>query len=613
MCKSDNKKLKIGLFIATILVLVAALNLLFSFALGNIYFDLSAEQKYSLSDETVRVLRENKSAIKIKLYLSEKFKDADLEKHSKYVYKLLNLYAAKGKGFIDFSVVRVKPFTNFEVQAEKAGIREIDFNEEKLHQYLGASFTDSDGRAIVIPQFFPNRAAFIEDDITRTISILMQKNRKTIGVVSPVFNITEEKNALFFNDSWPFIKELEFSGYNVRKITDVKNVEAYDVDVLLVFYPDELSNFTVYGIDQYLMNGGRVIVFADAFSEEKFANKQYFVEYKSGLNNLLKKAGIAYSDNLIVGDNENRRDVVIDNKQTQYPFRLIAQKENFANHNIMKNVDKIYMNHSGYLEFEKVAGINTTVLLTTSENSGFMPATKLTDVSYENLVMNYKTTKIKYPLALLAEGKFNSVFSETQDENAFLSFAIKEAKLAVVADADMMSEVNWNNNLKDAGNPFAVVYSNGNIRFLRNLVDYMTESNLSNVAMTKSSKSNKTIAEVIQKKAEKKFEAKKTKVFNDLTDVEQKILREQNKNENVGSASVKGIKNLENLMRQKLKIQSELRKVRYDVERVYNIYMSLFFILFILIWPTVVVTVAWILYYLYDKYLKQKAEDLIHE
>ena len=54
-------------------------------------------------------------------------------------------------------------------------------------------------------------------------------------------------------------------------------------------------------------------------------------------------------------------------------------------------------------------------------------------------------------------------------------------------------------------------------------------------------------------------------------------------------------------MRQKLKIQSELRKVRYDVERVYNIYMSLFFILFILIWPTVVVTVAWILYYLYEQ------------
>ena len=82
-----------GLFAGGFIFLIA-LNLLVFLLFGDVNIDLTADKKYSLSDETINFLDKNKEQINIKFFVSKdlKYKNPKLAEYAEYIRKLLVEY-----------------------------------------------------------------------------------------------------------------------------------------------------------------------------------------------------------------------------------------------------------------------------------------------------------------------------------------------------------------------------------------------------------------------------------------------------------------------------------------------------------------------------------------
>ena len=615
-----NKNWNITLLGLATLVLLFALNLLFSLLFGGFYFDITNDKRYTLTSETKKFLEDNKEPINIRLYVSNNLKNDELSQYAKYLRKLFDEYVKNSKNKLELIVVEVKPFTNTQAQAEKAEVKEFDFGDGVKHQYLGASFSNSKGRTIAISNFWPNRKPFVEDDITRVLSVLASRNRPVLGVMSPYFKVVESKHSLSSVGSWPFVKQLELAGYEIVRLSETSFSIDNRIDAVLVFYPMNLDVIGKYAIDQYLMRGGNVIVMLDSFAEERFKEKEDFFGYNSGLKDFLANVGVDYLENIVVGDNENGRSIVLDGNLVQYPFKILVKGDNIKKHNVMAGVNQLFVNHSGFFDFKKVDNIETNVLFATSEQSGVILAKNIADISYDNLIKNYETTEYVYPLALMLEGKFKSLYTEPlyetdtalQQMPPFLSIPLKKAKLALIADVDMMSEIFWNANADGKTEGYSIVYSSDNFKFLRNLVDYMTESGFIGIANKRLVNGYNSLSKVFFNIATALYAKQKRNIEEKLVEIRHNILLRQEQY-GVNVVSVKQVKDIERLRREELDVMQQLRKITYQTKEAYDSYLVFFAVLMIGVFPLLLTVLIWGIYYIYSRWVKRLAEDVINE
>lgn len=615
----SNKSLNITLFAISVFILLIAINLLFSILFGNIHFDTTRDKKYTLTQETKEFLSKNNETISIRFYVSNSLKNKNLIKYARELRKLFDEYRKYGNGNIELIIVEVKPFTNTQAQAEKTGIKEFDFGDGVKHQYLGASFSNGKGKTLVIPQFIPDRQSFVEDDITRILSRLSSR-KIVLGVLSSYFKVVENKHGLSTIKAWPFIEQLELAGYEIVRLSESSLGIDDRIDALLVFYPMNLDAIGKYAIDQYLMRGGNVIMMLDAFAEERFRDKDEFFVYNSGVQDLLANLGVLHLDNILVGDNVDGKNIVLDGRLVQYPFKMVIKNGNIKEHGATKGIDKLFVDHSGFFEFEKIDGIDTKVLFATSEQSGIMLAKNVVDISYDNLIKNYETTETSYPLALMLEGKFRSLYdkpifeTETalQQMPPFLTIPLKEAKMALIADVDMLSEISWNERADSKARGYEVVYSSDNLKFLRNLIDYMTNSNFVNVPVKKIEMKKNSLADMFFYFAKHVHAKQKDVMEENLVEVKNKILLLQEQYGKVNMPSIKQAKDIERLQREEIDIMRELRKISYQTKEAYESYLVWFAVLMMAVYPLILTILVALIYICYRKKVSVRAKEMIN-
>ncbi|UCC22933.1 MAG: Gldg family protein, partial [Planctomycetota bacterium] len=104
---------------------------------------------------------------------------------------------------------------------------------------------------------------------------------------------------------WTFVEQLR-QRYEVASVaTDVNEIK--DVDILLVMHPKDLSDQTLFAIDQFVLKGGRTIVCVDphCFTDEQERRElQMGAPSKPGsdLNRLLRTWGLEMPENTFAGD-----------------------------------------------------------------------------------------------------------------------------------------------------------------------------------------------------------------------------------------------------------------------------------------------------------------------
>lgn len=623
MGRQMNKNAKLLVFAIAIIILTVALNLIFGLAAGNIYFDLTTDKRYSLSEETKDFLHKNDNQVSVRLYISKDIakKNADLGQYADYLRKLLTQYQQMSHGKIDLAVIEVAPFASTQAEAEKAGIREFDFADGKRYIYLGASFTNSQGKTLSIAQFWPQRQAIVEDDISRKLAVLTASESPLLGIISPYFNVADEDNPLKYSKNWPFVEQLKNDGYRVISLRETMPYIPENVDGVLVFYPLKLNQMAIYALDQYLLRGGKVMVMTDAFAEARFHNAEEYISYDSGMQKFLQNAGIGYSENILAGDNLFSRELVLDGRKIKYPLWLTVGSGQMSDHPIMQGVNQLYLNHSGFFNYTPQEGLDETVLFATSQDSGVLPAEIIAEISYDNLLKNYQAHAKSYPLALLVEGNFKSLFSKPIVTNfevlkqmpPFLNVSIAKGKLLVVGDSDMLAAKLWNGNNQQNQKVYDAEIISDNFAFLRRAVDYLTDSGFLNTGRKDIAQNNKNLSDVFYQAAVDSYQEQKREAVNHLLDIRREIVLLKEKIGASALSSIKQSKELEQLQRKEIAAEQELRRLSFLVKERYENFLFGFAILLTAVLPLLAILLIGSIYWGYNLRIKHKAGEYIDE
>lgn len=253
-------------------------------------------------------------------------------------------------------------------------------------------------------------------------------------------------------------------------------------------------------IDQFVMRGGKLILFTDKLNAEldSLASKKgQVIAYDRGLelNDLLFKYGVRVNPDLVMDLQCDFLpfDVSGNGQFELLPWNYFPVFETKANHVINKNLGFVSGRFVNSIDTVGAEGIKKTVLLSTSPNSRTIATPALISVM-ENVKApeDEKFRKANIPVAVLLEGKFQSLFnnrlSQAMNDSlqkykaSFLPQCIADNKMIVVADGDMVlnSVVKGSQPIPMGMNPYTYgsqqEFAFANKDFLQNCLDYLVNS-----------------------------------------------------------------------------------------------------------------------------------------
>ena len=573
----QNQQSRYGIFCFCLLVSFCALNMAIALAGSSLVWDLSADKRFSLSDKSKEWLKENNNNLFVRLYLSaEVGKDAELEAYSQDVLRLLEQYQLNSDNKLSLRTIKVSPLSPEEAEANKAGIRG---GEGK--PYFGLVISDQNGRFKTIPYLEPKRREYLEHDISRILSSLGAYQKPTLGIMSSEFQVIASEDALDYTADWPFASVLK-KDYKLRYIPTNLVEIPQNIAALLVINPKRLSNIGLYAIDQYLMRGGKVIIFADPLSEVALAQNGEVAEH-SNIVKFLANSGIRYDETKVAGDNLYNRSLDLETNKEKYPFwiNVLPQKNK---HRFLADLKPLALNTAGWLEVAPQEG--TEVLFTTSESSGSVDAAYIRYASLAETLDNYTTENKTKILAVLKEGNFSSFFKEPLFNTKeyfekllpFLSVSLNPGRLLVVADSDILTSRLWNANKQEGQDVYDFIPYSGNMDFIERAVDYVSDNKkILSISPKSATISTTPIGAVLLLKTEEIFATEQSNIRAEQA----KVLKEQNtmhykiEHQEI-LPSIQITKKLEDLERRRLELLNEERELEQDMVNTYRLKLGLF-------------------------------------
>ena len=566
------------------------LNLCVGRIVGGWGVDMTSARKYTLDKRTQALVKAIDKPIRFKLYVG-----SDLASYSRseynyaqYVIGILSQYEKINHKQIQFEVVRVKPYSAEAKIAEEIGIKPISYNDEYMYFGLQVQSTDSQR---VVSELVSGRAKYFENDINRILSDLINKNKTVVGIMSPSIPLFESGGK---EKIWSIIDEMRFD-YQLVHVTQNATYIPTDVKVLLIINPNDLSELQLYAIDQYLMYGGKLVVFADPYSEIAHFYKGYPPRGNTNLKEMLAHWGVEYDYNKVVGSFEKALNV---DGETRYPLWFFADGEGY---------EKLHFRTAGVLNINPQSDVAYEVLVQSAKDAGTIDTEFLRYASKKNVAERFKSENKTYALAVKGQGHFSSYFNhgyydgtEYADEVApFLPESIKDATLVVVADSDFVSDDAWALS-NDLANPiYGTVPYADNGEFLLSMVGSLAGQP---AAVKLKYVNEHSIAE----KVVEPFVAEASKLQSTLKS-EYNLLQEQLHNgkvlaqlEDTGKQLTyrKELNELEQAAKQKNEEISRLRReVGYKSGRAINYLLGLN----ILVYPTIILLVLVVLFHRHRK------------
>ncbi len=473
-------------------ILFVALNVLSQTVLRGARVDLTAEGLYTLSDGTRTVIGGLDEPITVRFFFSDSLASAvpSISQYARRVQELLETYAAVSNGAITLQVIDPEPFSDTEDEAVGFGLQGVPLNTTGDRLYFGLAATNTTDDAEIIPFFQDQREPFLEYDLTRAFYNLANPKQKVVGLISklPMAGGVDQATGQF-TQPWAVAQQisqlfkLDDLGTEVISVPD-------EVDVLLVVHPQELPNTTRYAIDQYVMAGGKAMIFVDPHSEASAGApdpSNPIRLHNSNLPEMFKAWGVELAPGMVVGDREAARRVRTgppDRPQAIDYIAWLALDERFVNRDEMVTNRLTLMNLASAGAFSQIEGATTEFvpLLTSSEMAMLFQRVQIQFVpNPEDLLANFVASGEQYTLAARIAGPANSAFPEGRPTDGVNTGRehINEAQgginVIVVADSDLLHDRSWVRVQQFSGQNYAVPAAD-NGAFVVNAIDVFAGS-----------------------------------------------------------------------------------------------------------------------------------------
>ena len=527
-----NKKISVrkNKWLVLFIVLIAVI---YASTLFHYRIDLTAEKRFSLNQSTKKLLSNIDSTVNITVFLTGDL-PADYKKLSIAANDLLS-------EFRDIS------HNNIRFHFEKPGENLNDSDRANLYdslQRLGvvfeqntdvASTNEKATQQLIIP------SAIVEYEDYRPVAVDMRSSRTVFKNYNVVNDEPQEDKEATLNAAEALL-EYKFANA-IDKLTRKKiptiayclgNGEAPPqqvndliksltsdyrfgpvdlkasyinpdiVDALLIVKPTQpFTDEDKLKLDQYVMHGGKIIWCIDKLYAELdslMRSQADFVAFDRNLNldDILFRYGVRINGNLVQDLNCSKIPLVTgynadgSPRMQRFPWPYYPFLSSPNNNIISKNLDRVLSIFPSSIDTIKAPGITKTILLASDTSSRLISSPAIVslnkimdDISTQNFA-SYNEHYI--PVAVLLEGKFNSLYSNRVTQNVKDSvnkalgkpFAASNAEATaqiVMSDADIVTNVisETNGPLPMGELPFEN-YRFANREFFLNCIDYLTST-----------------------------------------------------------------------------------------------------------------------------------------
>jgi len=602
-----NKKTLTTSSVLIALILLLAINIFSNTALTSARLDLTNNKLFTLSQGSRNIVSNLDEPITVRFYLSQKLATRlpGISSYANRVKELLSEYKRSAGGKINLSIIDPEPFSELEDQAVGYGLKGVPLNDGEATFYFGLVATGATDEESIIAFFSPQREEFIEYDITKALQQVANPKKKTVGLMSsisidgsppphrPGMPVTPRSSQV-----WAIMEQME-QFFDVKSVDlDIDKVPD-GIDVLMLVHPKSLSAETTYAIDQFVINGGRLLAFVDPHAEtDELSPQESNMPGKnfgsSDLNTLTDAWGITLTTGKVVGDIQLAQKVAFNigqrNNAIDFPIWIKLPAEQLNTDDIITSeVGILNMATPGSLQINAKDGVQITPLISTTENATQIDKSQLGFLADpQDLLRNYKPSGVSYTLAARITGKVKSAFpdglpkpaahgssdqadanSDAEPAKSHLVESKESINVIIVADTDMLEDRFWVRVQNLFGSRISVpIAANGS--FVINALDNLMGSNdLISVRNRGHFSRPFTRVDEIRQEAELKFREKEQELMNRLRETERKLV-EMQRGKDQGNALILSSEQkvaLERFRQERVQIRKELRKVRHQLQQ----------------------------------------------
>ena len=422
--------------------------------------DFTAERLYTLSDGSKAVLAKLEEDVTVKLYVSSSSAEMPiaLKTYAQRVGNLLKEYERASGGRLALETYDPKPDSDAEEWAQRYGIEPQTVNPFGSPVYFGLVAVCGDHEE-TLGVVSPKTESTLEYDITRLVTRVAWPERPVIGVMTSLSDVLGgQMNPMMMQmgqrpqQGWAAFTELA-KDYEVKSVaTDVSEIDS-DVKTLVVLHAKDLSDKTLYAIDQFVLRGGKLIACVDPFSvKDMLASRQQQnpmmmqmggQDGPSTLGKLFDAWGVKFDTGKITGD--LAASTKLNNGQggvEENPAFLSLGAANMDKGDLLvQGLTQVMMPFAGAFSFTKKEGdLVFTPVITTGKDTSC--SVDKMSIQFGGGMKDMIPDDHERVVAARLSGTFKTAFPKGPDGTNDVSKALADGKSAVllVADSDFLAD-----------------------------------------------------------------------------------------------------------------------------------------------------------------------------
>ena len=413
----------------------------------NLGIDFTSTKTFTLSSGTKRVIDEIEEPLIINFIYSRNLSKniPIIQNYANQVQGLLNRYADLASGKIELNFIEPEPYSEDEDYVNRYGVQGFPIDQEGSKVYFGLIASNTTDDIETVAFFDPSKAATLEKQLTDIVYKLNRSKKPMIGFLSWVDTTPPiMPNNQLGQGEYTILEELSYF-YDFEFLdTDVQNFEG--IDLLVVYHPSDVSEETEYAIEQFILSGGKSVIFVDPFFEKNdHSNKT------SDLKNVLKTLNINFNSNVILDGAQATRlqtqQNISDNTSLQTLLKLnwpevrgqfINQSEEIGDGLSLIRL----VSPGGLSQLNDESEVIYTSIMSSSEATMDLPIKEVLDPI--KLINNFKPSGVTYDFGVKLSGNAMSSFNDYDNiSDNHLDASIKNINVVVFSDADFIRNAFW--------------------------------------------------------------------------------------------------------------------------------------------------------------------------
>ena len=536
----------------------------------NIGIDFTSTKTFTLSKGTKNVLANIEEPLKIEFIYSRSLSKniPIIQNYANQIEGLLNRYDSLAKGQIDFQIIEPEPYSDQEDYVERFGVQGFPVGLEGSNIYFGLIATNTTDDIEIIPFFDPSKGGSLEKQLTDIVYKLNRVKKPKIGLLTQVETKSPNPN-IPLQGEYIIFEQLE-NYYDIEYLSPTAEIFE-NIDLLIVYHPAEISENTEYAIEQFILRGGKTLIFIDPYFE-----KDDYSDKASTLDNILKTLNINYIDRVILDGTQATRlqtqQNISDNTSLQTLLKLnwpevrtdfINQQEEISNGLSLVRL----ISPGGLMKLDEESQTTYTSILSSSELTMDLSIKEVQDPI--ELINSFNPTGIIYDFAVKVGGTAQSTFDNFEEKfSNHISQSEENLNVIVFSDADFIRSPYWARVQKFL-NSTVIEESSDNGTLVSNIMDAMTGfDDFIDLRNKETPFRPFTVVQKLQAEAEKQYLGQEQELQQklDLTLQEIKNLSGGRDNENVQLSDTQ----MEELALFQLEVErtrKELREVRRNLNK----------------------------------------------